>query len=269
MTRAIVVLLCLSLPLSARGQQPSNYSVFPITTDLQRLLLRSSGGLDKNGKVVVLIDGPSFIERDGTIFSTALDLTALRNDLKPHRDPQNGTAHFLLYQAMGSKGQQAENLMHYALEGFATRVGFHKGRVSTTYFGERYAWQQRIDEVNRKTGSKADADELLVSNDLVRGAGVRTILSRYLSSNADCVVQVIPTIEESTGEFPPLKIRQAIHDLVIKSVFHDSETILLQFAYRGDGKAAIERFIENRSEKQQYAESLGFIDCRVSMSFSP
>lgn len=263
--KAIGVLVVLASTAAAQ-EQPANFSIFPVTTPLQRLLLDEPSG-QKDYRAVALIDGTSFIDRDGKIDSAALDLQALQNGLKPYRSPDKGAVSLILYVGMGSKDNRAEHLMQYGLESLGKRAGFREATVFSTHFGGGYAWQKKIDEVNRKTGAWADADEPIFTKDTVRLAGVRTILSRYLTSNADCYVQVSEPIADSTEDFPPTKHHKAIQELVSKASFHERETMLLSFKYKKNGKAAIDRFVESRDAQRRYAESFGFKDCRIKMAY--
>src|SRR4051812_26675373 len=113
---------CIALAQQAPG---SNYAVFPVTTDLQRYWLRGEKSIEP--KVVVLIDGPSLIRADNTVDFEAIDPAHLANQMRPHRDPNNGGgAHFYVYDGRASPSRRTTEWVHNALEGFGKRQGFRE-----------------------------------------------------------------------------------------------------------------------------------------------
>ena len=238
--------------LLASEPKDGNYLVFPVKTDLQRLLL-SWRGDTKDSKAVVLVNG-SAIVKGSTIDSSALDLAALRKELSPYSDRENGTVHFDIRfgQSISGFDRKASGMLMWALEGFGRNAGF---RNSIVTLGGYFEWEETTRSINEK-GNQHDGDEDGVGNDLLKVYPTRTLLTRYLTSNADCVVDIFEPLERE-GQFTnDPRIRDAVQGYLQKVKPSHWDGIYFRIRGNNASKEVSNKFIE--VESKVLADSLGF-----------
>ena len=196
---------------SVTSVSDGSHLVFPITTELQRKLVQPGTGSDpKHAKAYVLINGTGVVANNGKVDDNALDLDALRKALAPYAEPKDGVVVVsLVYRLKGSAELWA------TIQAFGKDAGFRHAKVSNTYMGQDFDWEKHIARINEKV-SGADSEETPTGNDIVRVYPIQTILSRYLTSNADCVVDVLQPVEKETDSIES-RIREAVLTEVTKA----------------------------------------------------
>ena len=97
---------------------------------------------------------------------------------------------------------------------FGRRAGFAKSNSGVTY--THGSWDEMIDAVNRHSAGFMPGDEPASADELVRVWPVRTLLSWYLTDNADCVVEIVPRFDEQDDSLLDPDLRQSIRDHVAK-----------------------------------------------------
>src|SRR5205814_471973 len=161
--------------------------VFPVKTDLQRTAM----GMDKNTRACVLVNSDGVRREDNALHWTSLDFDGLRKSLMPHKEGKEAGVVFYIYHqpSPDREFEQFRKLLRWSLVGAGQEMGFRSARCVE---GGHGPWSEHMADIERKTAGRADADERLTGNDLVQVYPVRTVLSRYLFHNADCVVTVAP-----------------------------------------------------------------------------
>jgi hypothetical protein len=190
-------------PSAARaGEPPPGYFVLPVTTALQRELVPP-----KTDVCVVLDASRALREEEVTPGRLGLDrLGAELRKLKVDRT----TLHFHVFHGnlepkrnLGRDRDGASRMCHYAVIGFAHELGFAKVTASGTVMvnGAERAWEVQAEPLLRK-GAPKDGPEPAAGDADVKVYPVRTALSRYLESNADCVVFIVPALDTDSGGLP-------------------------------------------------------------------
>jgi hypothetical protein len=157
------------------------------------------------------------------------------------------------------------DLLGWALDGFGHRQGFSKSLVVAVQRGG-FDWSATIEAVNQKTAGDADAEEPATGNAAVRVYPVRTILSRSLFGNVDCVVDLeTPFDEHADGTLQPA-VEKALKRYVADLELKEEKKILFRVRHSVAGKTACDRFVATTSVA--LAKALGFEERVVSQTFS-
>jgi hypothetical protein len=171
-----------------------SHLVYTVRTDLQKELAPGQAN------VFVCVDTTEAL-KDRPIAVSALKLQDLENELQRHKKT-NTKLHFNLF-CKGTDVDQAQqrSLIRYALIGLGHELGFAKVTAYEHYSNEDITW---TDVVASFTGKniKPDADEPVSENDVLRVFPVRTPLSRFLTSGADCTVVILPSLKKDGGVIP-------------------------------------------------------------------
>jgi hypothetical protein len=241
---AIVPLSGDSLP--SRGHSSGNHLVFPVRTDLQRVLFTLGRGAD--AKAAVFINGNGILT-NSMVDAKALDLDGLKEELKPYSDSKGTVWINLRY---GSRyDSNAGRVLALALDAFGRRAGFRDSVVTQSAYVN---WDETIAAVNQKAGP--DADEPPVGNDLVKVYPVRTILSRYLTGNADCVVDILVPLNQMGSDVFNPAIRDAVLQYVPKASTTQQEKIAFRVRNGSSSQTVVERFRDE--DAQPFAELVGY-----------
>ena len=99
------------------------------------------------------------------------------------------------------------------------------------------------------------SDEAAKANDLVQAYAVGTELARYLSFGSDCVVKILPSLEEDKGAIPK-KVRDAVIDAVGQLKISHRQRI--SFVLCGHSKLTQQEFEQLLSELSKLAEEMKF-----------
>lgn len=252
------VLLVASLVLLLSPADCGNHLVFPVSTDLQRTLLGRPGESLRDAKAYVLINGTAVMSGDGMIDAKALDLAAIREQLATLVDREKGVVCFNVCYNLPSRDRE-EEFLRLILQGFGRNSGFRDTKVSNSYMSEAFNWDKEIAAVNEKS-TAPDADETAIENDVVRVYPVRTTLSRYLTSNADCVVEILQPVG-AAGLTPAM--REAIQQIAPKANVRTKRVIQFRIWSQQEGRQAVDEFVSMGGAKE-LAESLGYEQSSVS-----
>jgi hypothetical protein len=255
------ILIAVHLTILPVFPDGGNHLVLPVTTDLQRTLLGKHGEPLRDARAYVLVNGEAVMSTDGMINSKALDLPALRQQLAPFADANKGIVYFKVYYSPEPppSGRNEEFLL-WALYGFAVHSGFRDARVGNSYL-PRFNWETLIARVNEAVAGESDGDESPIGNELVKVYPVRTILGRYLTSSADCVVDVLKPYTKD-GLAP--ETLESIKQFVAKMQVKKRRVIEVRiWSKDADGQHAAEDFMINRDAKA-FAELFGFEESSVS-----
>jgi len=193
----VVVLIWASI---AAGQSPSktgrgNYLVFPVRTELQRLVL-----FDKHTKYYVLVNGSAAIAVDQAIDPKAIDFSRLEKDLMREPFLKDDTSVRISVAYDRSPPEEGRKLLYYALTGVGHHL-FKEIKVVSDIGGDR--WKTALAIVKESGMPMQDTgEEFAIADGLPMVYPVRTLLSRFILTNADCVV----VIGEPRGRAPEPKV---------------------------------------------------------------
>ncbi|QJW92826.1 hypothetical protein [Frigoriglobus tundricola] len=189
------------------------FAIAPVTTDLQRRLIRSSG---PDSAVVVLMDGTPLFKDPVTLNIEAFDLAGLRKGLKSF--PVNkGTsvAHFEVHYAFFTDASRdGANVVNLAIEGTARAVGFVPTSASNTTHNGTFAFENLIGPLKDDSGAR-DA-ETAVGDERARAYLVRTPLSRVLTESAGGVVDICPLLDGQADEWIPAEVDTSVRAAIEK-----------------------------------------------------
>jgi hypothetical protein len=263
-TAALVGLVGSLSFLSARATgEEGNFVVLPVTTDLQR----SAMGMDKASTACVVINDAALRRDDNLIRGTTLDFDALHKALLPLRKKsKEATVTFhLVCESFDKTDEEFRKLLRWVLIGFGQEFCFFRHARCTMSGPLKLPWQKHWEALRAKMAGKTDADEAATGNDLVMVYPVRTLLSRHLFDNSDCVITIIPPFAEDSDFSLSREATEAIHRYVGELDLKPTEKGRLFFRIRHKAapdniKAASdnahERFYKNTAK--EIASSLGF-----------
>jgi hypothetical protein len=238
--------------------EDGNHLVLSVTTDLQRTLLGRTGEPLRDAKAYVLINGEAVLSTDGMINTKALDLPALRQQLAPFADRGKGLVYFnVCYRPVLDRG---EEVLLWALYGFAVHAGFRDARVGNSYIPS-FVWDTHIAKVNEAVAGEPDGDEQPIGNEIVSVYPVRTALSRYLTSNADCIVDVLKPLDK---DVLTSDLHEAIQQFVSKTELKRKKLIQLRIWTKGPESRQLANDFMSKRDPKAFAASLGFEDSTVS-----
>jgi hypothetical protein len=164
---------------------------------------------------------------------------------------------------------QAENTEHFvgwALEGFGYSLGFGKAHLITSY-NRGFNWKENRAAIARKMAGKPDAPEPMTGDSAVHVYPVRTLLSRYLTGNADCVVHMVAPFKGPSADILEPEVDKSIRTYVSKLELKEKGTVEFRLGYKQGALEAVRRFEENTSIK--LAQELGFKNRLVNSSPEP
>jgi hypothetical protein len=179
-----------------------SYFIFRIQTDLQRALAPT------NADILVLFDTTSALE-GGKVVLGEQKLLELRKALLPYKKADS-KLHFVLFSKRFDGAE--ENVLRLALIGFGHEAGFSKVTARGGFSRGITSWKETCATFTDKP-RQPKGDEAVKANDFVKAYAVRTELSRYLTSDSDCAVMILPSLEKAKGAIPK-KVRDAVIDAV-------------------------------------------------------
>lgn len=236
------------------AQEPLNYRHFPVTTELQKILVGNEAITD-----VVFVNGGALRIKDGRIDETSFDFELLRKELKDE-NRKGGTlgvypvidavsdTEYLLNRGKNERKQWSD---------FAKSLGFERSLSSDH---GSIAWKKLVSDVEAFPVGDAQTKEDVVQ---CKGASlypVRTSLSRFLTMNADCVVDITTPIDAQwDGVLDPDTLDE-LRKAADKIKFDHYGTVHFRMHYHGDlPKKAYREFSNNLAT----ARELGFGSLKV------
>lgn len=239
------------------GKRPGsgNYLVFPVSTELQRVIY------GKKQAYLVLVNADPVILKDGTIKPSALDLEGLDRAMRAHlfRGGEDEVLVSVLYRREVPK--EAKEFLHRAVQG-VVNDRFKKvftqfiiaARSTPTTKDDWGQALQAIKEFGPPGNERAREDALPAGKDRV--FPVRTALSRYALGGADCLVVFgTPVDAASKGDLTPAQ-QKAISGAVSKLDPAKRDRLAFRIQVRRDGRKAWEHFHE--VELEHLRKRLGF-----------
>lgn len=217
----------------AKGE---NYVVFSYRkTRLQDFLLGSnSKDARADHTTYVLVDGDSMFDEAGRINERALDWDQLGKELRANRKSKSdiATIHMMHHHGTGDR-----RLLSWLFQGF----GLSRGRYSKVYLtnsGPNDFWES-IESAQQFASQSDTFEEEPLGNELVQVFPVRTALSR-LTSEADCVVRVIPQLVKQPQQELRGAIRASILKYVSKVPVKRKEKLLMLINYHTDASDTVD-----------------------------
>ncbi|MBN9516944.1 RNA polymerase sigma factor [bacterium] len=178
------------------------FFVAPVTTDLQRRMLRGS----EASRAVVWVDGPVLL-RAASADETGGALRAVQSALAGY-EPERGRSvvHVAVHYSWDYK-QTGGVTLAYALDGAAARAGYVPATRSVYLHARGYSLADHTARL--RDGVGADAPEPGVGDDRVRAFRVRTPLSRVLTNGADGVVDIRTPLDAGPGGTVPAAVEKS------------------------------------------------------------
>lgn len=263
------------------------FLVLPIRTELQRLKKPC-----QNASVYVLVNGDAFNKDGKMLDAERFNPARLYKDLLPYKNEGKSSVYFDIryteatkqfyvhYQATpkgkvynlstSPPGEPEEfrpdyvpPVLLFALEGLGRRVGFRDsvagGGIALT--DAVPPWPAIVAELKKDVGNAA-VDESGIGDDLVKAYPVRTALSRHMFHGADCVIHVVPPLND-IAKRQVSEIPGAIERYVEKLRLDRKDTLLLATSFRqpqtpGGAEKALEelRVSEGMKEWTEFTNNL-------------
>jgi thiol-disulfide isomerase/thioredoxin len=263
MKAASHVLLPLTVMLVAAGfvradeTKTTNYILFPITTDLQRVLSFSPhANAYAQFDVALAAQGKKFDLNRVDVEGFRADLARLVQKLDVDKP---GLQIFFRYAnvELDPKEQQA---METAISAICRQAGFDKVQTGGTYEGG--TWKDKMVRVTSDP-SGDDAAESPVENEFVRAYPVRTPLSHFLlgSNDYDCVIELRQPIDGRFSEVSPT-VRQVIGEQVARLDLPRKRKVNFRCLTTTAGSKSVERYFGGGGPApvSVLLEELGFRD---------
>jgi RNA polymerase sigma-70 factor (ECF subfamily) len=229
---------------------PAHYLIYPVTTALERELMPAGADL------FVVVDTTDALQ-DGRIVAEGLHLEELRKDLVPLKKAE--TRLHITFDLRNSfptlLGKPTDDLLRYAFIGFGRELGFAEVKATGNYYNVKTTWvEQNGKRVSPKAGTP-QVDEPVMGDDAVKIYPVRTELSRYLTSDADCVVVFVAPIQKGSPVVSD-KIRETTTKAIAELKLGKERKIFFA-AQRGAGIFG-EELNRVLDEFRQFSVQLGF-----------
>jgi RNA polymerase sigma factor (sigma-70 family) len=251
---------------SIKVSEGKNYFVSPITTELQRALLAPQ---HRVAHAYVVLDGGALLRPDGAIDPAGLDWEALRKALASPKGRSGRKEAVVVFNPIYHDPfppDTTRNFLGWVFQGFGYDLGFGRAYLSTTTNGG-FKWDESRAAIAKKMAGKPDAAEPMTGNSAVHVYPVRTVFSRFLTGNADCVVQFGAPLRGLSADTLPPEVDQAIRSYVGKLQLKEKGKVDFRLGHKEDAWEAVKRFEENTSVK--LAHELGFKDRVVTSWYEP
>lgn len=98
-------------------------------------------------------------------------------------------------------------------------------------------------------------------DEIVRVYPVRTALSRFLTQNADCVVDILPPFGKET-QLLDLKLRNSLQNYLPRVEVKEKGRIMFRVSTDRDARNALDRFV-NTGSHRELAQSVGYKEATV------
>lgn len=260
----VAIILSSCLVEFVRGDDGGNFITLPVTTELHHSLHRSPvprPEKKKNGpqlRAQVLINGASLIDDSGEVIPDGLDFDALSKSLQAHRDPKNGIVRFRVeYKKLTTR--VADKKISDRLAEVARKSGFVKAETTSSYNNSRFDWGQFTTRIELTRDDDDGQPEKAIGDKLIRVYPVRTRLSRYLTQDADVVVDIREVVKKDARDTLMPKLRAAVKKYVPKIDIDNTDGVsilLIRMRYERDAKGFSDWFAENSTA--EFGPELGF-----------
>ena len=257
MNRTLIGIALLTLFTSvSRADDLQNYFVAPISTELQRATVSASAD-------AYAIVNCNALLVDGQLDLSALDKDGFVSELSKMTASGGSLVLVLRYQSAANAGEQLRKRLKQRLKDLCSSAGYEKIRVINKSNSED--WK---DTYQRVVAFKQpeEALEPLIENEHVRVFPVRTQLSKFFHSEADCIVELVRPVDGRMKKISPdlaLSIRQAVKQAQISS----KQTMLFKLSSTTAGNEIVETLFNPRSapaipkaEEAELLRTLGLVE---------
>jgi hypothetical protein len=244
---------------TVQKEDKKQYLIFPVTTQLQKAVLFST-----QLRYFVVINGSAVVSKDGKILSEHLDVDAMRKDFRGGLSLSRGdTIEFAALHKLDPP-EHATRLLGVAMRGWAQESGFEKPSY-TTYIEREDKWPSLLKWTKGKVGYfEDDAKEDGVGNGLVNVYPIQTVLSRYYTDDANCLVEFARAFDKDFDGTLDVKMKKNIVEYVKSLELTKKDRLVFSIRCEpGAGKAA-DKFSE--SVGKELAKELGFTTHSVRSS---
>ncbi len=199
-----------------------NHVLFPIKTDLQRLLIPDQDDAD----TYLFLNGPALIS-DGAVNKAALKVILLH--IARHQ-AKEAKVHVRVFFDRSANAQTYKPIEE-ALRSIAPELRIRVVHMSGEWTNDNTTWQARLAHVNDKVIDPPGEAENATGDETVRVYPVRTALSRFLIGDSDGVV--VDFLKPASPDRPEVaaalassisKLKLERKDRIIFRVPHDSFT---------------------------------------------
>ena len=142
---------------------------------------------------------------------TDAGVAELRKALLPHKKADTKLHFNLFFKRTKDDRSEDQDALRLALLGFGHEAGFAKMKAHVIYLNSDATWKEWSTPFTGKPRQPKGAEPATASG-TVKAYPVRTDLSRYLTSDADCAV-IVPSLAKEGGTIPK-KVRDAVADAV-------------------------------------------------------
>jgi hypothetical protein len=227
--------------------------VFPVKTDLHRFLL------GRDAQVFVAVDST------GRVGEAGLDadaLKAIRVDLARYRAKDASVRFNVFHVAEAGRGDLDSPTVKEELKTIAVGLDFRVDGFIDEYVNDPTTWPTRIAGLDRDLPGPAGGDETGVNDRAIKVYPVRTPLSRYLTGDADCVVEIVTP---SAGKLDP-EIEPGIVRAVARLKLARKEKMYFRVLASGEFNLSVAPIPE---QTHQLARRLGFPKSSSAVSAAP
>lgn len=230
----------------------STFLLFDVNTPLQKALL------GEVTTVYAVINGDDLI-KDGSIQPSNLDVTALSDQFRNRQIRLEGGVVLLNVRVTSTnlRHKSAQEFIGLAAKGIAVEAGIAAKKVQLGSSFEIQAWEEKINAANQHLTGIPPGQEAAVIDDSSLIFSIQTILSSWLTDNADCIVFIKGRAKHADSEVIPFTVRQAVERSLDNLKLPQRKRIIFSVESEGDGRSAVDRFVENE-QHQEVAKSLGF-----------
>ncbi len=265
-------------PSNQASEEPAEqppYIIVPVTTPLQRILMRGEGATR-----FVLVDGDSLVSQDGlSLDFSNLNLDqfgrAVNKDLPADAQVAMRICYYKGHPEMSKNARRAPMALGKVLRSMITQYGNSKEPNGDVSVGGGDGFLEDVKALRQP--EPADLKEDPVENEFGMAYPVRTILSRTLmwKEKVDCVIDVSPKIDMNPNNELTEELVAGLKALVNKVQPDQRRWLLLEYSDSSHGKGhytpeGFEREKLRRERNIQLANELGFEFVTNSMrSYKP
>jgi hypothetical protein len=221
---------------------------------------------DRGALAYVILDGGTLVRPDGTIDAAGLDWEALGKAIRPPKGRKDPVVVFNPIYHDPFPADNTREVVRWCLEGFGRDLGFAKARQTYTMNGG-YKWDETRTAIAKKMGGRPDAAEPMTGNSAVEVYPVRTVLSRHLTGNADCVVRIVAPFQGPSADKLEPEVDKAIRTYVNNLGLEEKDKLEFRLGFKESAREAADRFYDTTAGK--LAQELGFKERLVNHWYEP
>ena len=200
-----------------------SFAVAPVTTQLQRTLLRCGPEVT----TILFIDQSAILRDPKNLDHKALDLDALTQILVKYQPKPRRSVLWIQIECINDNPRMSngETWLQYALKGMAQEVGF-----ASTWFDvhiwPRFSFEEFVAPL--KEGDPVVAEDG-VGDQRAQAFLVRNPLSRVLTRESACVVEVRPSDNAIEGDEPPAEFEKSVRAALEKMMLKKGQRVSFKF----------------------------------------